>query len=75
MCKNIDMNVSKEEIYILYKYDFLSGENCVKGIYKSLHNAKNFKYYLEKRNRIKDAKNEEISKYSIVRKRIYINLE
>lgn len=69
------MNISKEEVYILYKYDLLAGENRIKGIYKSLQKAKNFKLYLEKRNEIKQTKNEEISKYFIERKRIYINLE
>ncbi len=69
------MNVSKEEIYILYKYDPFIGEKKIKGIYKSKLKAMNFKHYLENRNRIKQTKNEDYSTYSIERTRIYINLE
>lgn len=69
------MEVSKEEIYILYKYDPYTGENRVKGLYKSLIQAQEFKKYLEKRNRIKLTKGEEISHYSIERTRVYIDLK
>lgn len=68
------MNISKEEIYILYKYDPYLGENKVKGMYKSLIKAQEFKRYLEKRNLIKLTKGEEVSKYTIERSRIYIDL-
>lgn len=70
----IVMDVSKEEIYILYKYDPYSGENRVKGLYKSLIKAQEFKRYLEKRNRIKLTKGEEVSQYSIERARVYVDL-
>ena len=67
------MDVSKEEIFILYKYDPLFGEKQVKGIYKSNSKALNFKRYLENRNKIKQTKNEDYSTYSIERARIYID--
>jgi len=69
------MNVSKEEVYILYKQDLFLGENKIKGIYKTQQKAQEFKRYLEKRNQIKLTKNEETSNYTIERTRIYINLE
>ncbi len=68
------MDVSKEEIFILYKYDPFVGEKQVKGIYKSNSKALNFKRYLENRNKIKQSKNEDYSTYSIERARIYIDL-
>lgn len=68
------MDVSKEEVFILYKYDPFIGENKVKGIYKSNSKALNFKRYLEARNHIKQTKNEDYSKYFIERSRIYIDL-
>ncbi len=67
------MDITKEEVYILYKYDPFVGENKIKGIYKSNTRAVNFKRYLEKRNEIKQTKNEDYSTYSIERTRIYID--
>ncbi len=69
------MNVSKEEVYILYKYDPFIGEKRVKGIYKSNLKAQGFKKYLEHRNAIKRTKNEDYSSYSIERERVYVDFE
>ncbi len=68
------MDVSKEEVFILNKYDPFDGENRIKGIYKSNTKARNFKRYLENRNKIKQTKNENFSTYTIERSRIYIDL-
>ena len=67
------MNMEKEEVFILYKYDPFVGEKQIKGIYKSNMKALGFKKYLEKRSAIKRTKNQDYSEYSIERDRIYID--
>lgn len=67
------MDVSKEEVFILYKYDPMEGEKRVKGMYKSQWKAAAFKKYLEKRNQIKLSKGDIVSEYSIERTRIYVD--
>lgn len=69
------MDVSKERVYILYKYDPFDGEKRVKGIYRTRLKAVGFKMYLEKRNSIKRTKGEIVSEYSIEEARIYVDLD